>query len=177
MGISKSILVISLAALALIGSSCTTERSAFTYRRPYQPAPWGEEPYYGRTPPPPYYKAQPKPGQPSPEQPVPPTGESPPEQSQEKLAPRARASLQLTHQGRTLLQQGKLDDAISVLERAVGLDSNNGQNYYYLAECWISKGNKAQAQELNRLAGLYLTDPAWLPFVSDQRERINRMKK
>ena len=176
MGISKSIIVISLGALALMGSSCTTERSAFTYRRPSQPPPYTQQPYY-RSQPPPYYRAPQQPTPFPPEQPAPPRGEPQPEQPQEQLGPRALASLQLTQQGRTLLEQGKTDDAISVLERAVGLDSNNGQNYYYLAECWISKGNRTQAEEFNRLAGLYLTDPAWTAHVSEQKARINQIRK
>lgn len=176
MGISKSIIAISLGALALMASGCTTERSAFTYRRPYQPPPYGQQPYY-RSQPPPFYRAYPQEGPPSPEQPLPPSGEPQPEQPQGQIGSRALASLQLTQQGRTLLQQGKIDDAISVLERGVGLDSNNGQNYYYLAECWISKGNRAQAEEFNRLAGLYLTDSAWAAHLSEQKARINQMRK
>jgi hypothetical protein len=48
--------------------------------------------------------------------------------------PRAAASLQMTEQGRKLLEQKKVDEAIKVLERAVNLNPSNGQNYYYLAE-------------------------------------------
>lgn len=92
--------------------------------------------------------------------------------------PRARASLQLTEQGKAFLEEGKPDEAMSVLERAMGLDPNNGQNYYYLSEAWLLKKNIAQAEEFNRLAGIYLKgDYGWNRRVADQRERIDWFKK
>ena len=98
--------------------------------------------------------------------------------SSEPSDPRARASLQLTQQGKTFLTQGKADDAISVLERAVGLDPNNGQNYYYLAEAWIMKDNPTQAEEFNRLAGIYLEDSySWMRQVAQQKDRIDALDR
>ena len=89
--------------------------------------------------------------------------------------PRAQASYQLTSEGRMLLESGQIDDAIGMFERSIGLDPNNGQNYYYLAEAWLMKGNAAQATEFNHLAGLYLQgDSSWMIQVMDQRARINR---
>jgi hypothetical protein len=86
---------------------------------------------------------------------------------------RTVASLQLTDQGRVLLEQGKTDDAISVLERAVSISPTNGQNYYYLAEAWRTKKDTRQAEEFNRLASLYLQgDPEWMVRVLEQRRRI-----
>lgn len=76
-----------------------------------------------------------------------------------------------------LLESGKPDDAISLFERSVGLDSTNGQNYYYLSEAWLLKENLVQAEEFNRLAELYLGDDSdWMARVMEQRERINRLK-
>jgi tetratricopeptide (TPR) repeat protein len=92
--------------------------------------------------------------------------------------PRARASLQLTQQGKTFLEEGKPDDAINVLERAMGLDPNNGWNYYYLSEAWLLKTNIAQAGEYNRLAGIYLEGEYGLSRrVAEQKERIDWFKK
>jgi len=83
------------------------------------------------------------------------------------------ASLKLTDQGRELLEKGRLDDAIRILEQAINLNSSNGQNYYYLAEAWILKGVLRQASEFNRLAEQYLRgDQAWEDRVLKQRERI-----
>lgn len=96
-----------------------------------------------------------------------------PPQPFEEPSPRELASLQLTEQGRIFLENGALDDAISVLERAVSLHPNNGQNYYYLAEAWLMKGNILQAEEWNRLAGIYLKeDTSWSNRVQDQHDRI-----
>jgi len=88
-------------------------------------------------------------------------------------SPRAVASLRLTEQARMLLENGKVDDAITTLERAINLNPSNGQNYYYLAEAWLKKGNPSQAREFNRLAAMYLkNDPSWMDRVKDQQERL-----
>jgi len=90
-------------------------------------------------------------------------------------SPRAVASLRLTEQARVLLESGKVDDAITTLERAMNVNPSNGQNYYYLAEAWLKKGNSSQAREFNRLAAMYLKDePGWTSRVQDQQERIRR---
>jgi tetratricopeptide (TPR) repeat protein len=94
---------------------------------------------------------------------------------EEPLSPRAVASLQMTEQGRVLLEQKKVDESISVLERAVSLNPSNGRNYYYLAEAWLLKRNIKQAEEFNSLAGLYLEgDQTWLLKVEEQKQRIQQ---
>ena len=95
-----------------------------------------------------------------------------------KPSPRALASLQLTEQGRQFLENGDPDDAIRMLEQALNLDPANGQNYYYLSEAWLMKGNVSQAAEFNRLAAIYLEDDdKWLYQVIQQRERIKRSSR
>jgi len=77
-----------------------------------------------------------------------------------------------------LLESGKLDDAISVLERAINLNPTNGQNYYYLSEAWLMKGEADQAKEFNRLAGIYLEgDTEWIARLREQRERIKNQSR
>jgi tetratricopeptide (TPR) repeat protein len=93
----------------------------------------------------------------------------------EKQAPRTTASLRLTEQGRLLIESKKPDEAISILEKAVNIDTNNSQNYYLLAEAWFMKGNQKQAREFNRIAGTYLKDDAgWALKVQQQKERIDK---
>ena len=93
--------------------------------------------------------------------------------SRQDESPRAVASLRLTEQARVLLETGKADDAITTLERAMNLNPSNGQNYYYMAEAWLRKGNPSQAREFTRLAAMYLKDdPNWTGRVKDQQERI-----
>jgi tetratricopeptide (TPR) repeat protein len=95
----------------------------------------------------------------------------------DRAAPRTVASLRLTEQARLLIESKKPDDAIRLLEKAINIDTNNGQNYYFLAEAWIMKGNKTQANEFNRLAIRYLNnDGSWNSKVQQQKERINKMK-
>lgn len=95
-----------------------------------------------------------------------------------KPSPRALASLQLTEQGRQFLENGDPDDAIRMLEQALNLDPANGQNYYYMSEAWLMKGNVSQAAEFNRLAAIYLEDDdKWLYQVIQQRERIKRSSR
>ena len=92
--------------------------------------------------------------------------------------PRTVASLQLTEQGRRLLEAGKSNQAIRVLEQAVSLDSDNGQNYYYLAEAWLMKGVASEAKEFNELAEIHLKkDNAWMKRVVRQANRIVELEK
>lgn len=146
----KWFLIILLAATGLVAIGCTTT---------------GPMP----VPPP-----LPPPGSPSkPDTAVIPEGRGEPE---ERPGPRAVASLQMTEQGRVLLEQKKVDDAISVLERAVSLNPGNGQNYYYLAEAWLFKKNINQADEFNYLAGIYLEgDLKWMSRVEEQKKKIKNI--
>jgi tetratricopeptide (TPR) repeat protein len=87
------------------------------------------------------------------------------------------AALQLREQARSLLLKNQPDDAIRVLEQAVNLNPTGGQNYYYLSEAWILKGNLGQAREYNTLAASYLRDdPEWRGRVQEQRERIEERR-
>jgi predicted Zn-dependent protease len=93
-------------------------------------------------------------------------------------SPRVLASLQLTDQGRRLLENNKPDKAIRVLEQAVSLDPTNGQNYYYLSEAWLKKGSAAQAREFNHLAEIHLkADDEWMIRVAQQADRIAELEK
>lgn len=113
----------------------------------------------------------PQPLPPRTEQPVLP--EEPPTAAEELPSPGAVASLQLTEQGKLLLERERPDDALGVLERAVQLNPTNGENYYYISEAWSMKGNRDQAREFNSLAGIYLADkPAWKGRVEAQRKRL-----
>ncbi len=92
--------------------------------------------------------------------------------------PRVVASLQLTDQGRRLLEDRKPDKAIRVLEQAVSLNPTNGQNYYYLSEAWLMKGSATQAKEFNHLAEIHLKeDSEWMIRVAQQADRIAELGK
>ena len=93
-------------------------------------------------------------------------------------SPRALASLKLTDQGRRLIEAGKTDNAIQVLEQAISLNPNNGQNYYYLSEAWLLKGFAAEARPFNRLAESHLAgDKEWEKLVTRQAERILKLEE
>ncbi len=92
--------------------------------------------------------------------------------------PRLIASLQLTDQGRMLLESGKVDEAITVLERALNIHPGNGRSYYYLSEAWLLKSDVLQAKEWNRLAEMYLSeDKYWFKKVLDQKAKIRKLFK
>ena len=94
----------------------------------------------------------------------------------EAPAPRTLASLRLTDQAQALIESRRPDEAIRILEKSLNMDPNNGLNYYFLAEAWILKGNKDQAGEFNRLAGIYLNeDPVWMEKVLRQKEQIEKI--
>lgn len=109
--------------------------------------------------------------------------QSPPLQTEEpvrapqKPSPRAIAALQLTEQARLFLESDNPDDAIRILERAINLNPTNGQNYYYLSEAWLMKGDIAQATEFNRLAAIYLEDDEWMYRLMQQRELIKKRSR
>lgn len=92
--------------------------------------------------------------------------------------PREIASLQLTKQGRLLLENGKVDEAITVLEQALNIHPTNGRNYYYLSEAWLMKNNILQAKEWNHQAEMYLSnDKYWLKKVLEQKAKIRKLFK
>ncbi len=128
--------------------------------------------------PPPPGPAGPAPSAPSKEsrtlevEPVP-APPAPPAPPADRPGPRAQASLELTSQGRRLLLGGQVDEAISLLERATGLNPDNGRAYYWLAEAWLSKGNPSQALEYHHQAWLRLhSRQAWDGRLRDQRRRL-----
>lgn len=90
-----------------------------------------------------------------------------------KPTPRALAALELTEQGRILIEEKRPDAAIRILERAMNLYPKNGKVYYYLSEAWLLKENIVQSTEFNRLARIYLQkDPKWASRVERQRLKI-----
>ena len=93
-------------------------------------------------------------------------------------SPREKASLQLTQEGRQLLAEGKPDQAIRLMEQAIGLNPDNGQCYYYLAEAWLQKGNPSEAGQFNSLAKNYLKkDKDWKTRVANQADKIASLEK
>jgi tetratricopeptide (TPR) repeat protein len=109
---------------------------------------------------------------PVPQQPAPPAPPAPVPEPPQPVDPRHKASLQLTEQGRILLQQKRYDDAIRTLEQSITLYSQNGKSYYYMAEAWLAKGSFSQAAEFNRLAQMYLDNPRWSSRVNEQNFAI-----
>jgi hypothetical protein len=111
------------------------------------------------------------------EKPVPPAETVEPEKT-EQPNPRIMASIQLTEQGRRHIESDEPDNAIRVLEQAIGLHPTNGQNYYYIAEAWLMKDVTSEAKKFNRLADMHLkTDKAWMKRVADQANRIAEFEK
>jgi Tfp pilus assembly protein PilF len=93
-------------------------------------------------------------------------------------SPREKASLQLTEEGRQLLEEDKPDHAIRILEQAISLNPDNGQCYYYLAEAWLQKGNFSEAKQFNSLAKNFLNkDKSWNTRVANQADKIVGLEK
>jgi tetratricopeptide (TPR) repeat protein len=113
------------------------------------------------------------PVEPIPTPPAPTEAPAPIPETQPPADPRQKASLQLSNQGRLLLQQERIDDAIRTLERAISLYPQNGESYYYMAEAWLAKGSFSQADEFNRLAEMYLDNSDWSSRVNEQRRAID----
>ena len=93
-------------------------------------------------------------------------------------SPREKAAFQLTQDGKQLLEEGKTENAIRLLEQAIGLNPDSGQTYYYLARAWLEKGVFSEAKEFNDLAQIYLQDDKqWMIRVKKQADQITRLKK
>ncbi len=93
-------------------------------------------------------------------------------------SPREKASLQLTEEGKQLLEEDKPDHAIRLLEQAISLNPDNGQCYYYLAEAWLQKGNLSQAEQFNSLAQNHMNQSKdWKDRIEKQAARIRRLEK
>lgn len=141
----------------------------FTACAPFASAPPAKYPPSSKPPPARTTLPEPESGTISPD---PPMGEDAPVVA-EPPSPRALAALELTEQGRMMIEKDHTDAAIRVLERAVNLYPRNGQNYFYLAEAWLQKGNLPQAKEFHRLAGIYLADDtAWVSRLRIQELKI-----
>ncbi len=111
-------------------------------------------------------------------QPHPPATQEAEPEKPEETDPRTLASLQLTDQGRRLVEAGKTDQAIRVLEQAISLNPDNGQNYYYLAEAWLLKGVMSEAKKFNQLAEIHLKDNSqWIQRVIQQANQIAESEK
>lgn len=90
--------------------------------------------------------------------------------------PRESASQQLTQEGIRHLNTGKPDNAIRSFEQAIGLNPNNGQCYFYLAQAWLAKGVVPEAKQFNSLARDYLHDDAlWVDRVLEQTQLIEKL--
>jgi len=69
-------------------------------------------------------------------------------------SPRRQASMQQVSQARGQLNRGKVDLAIRTLEKAVRLDTGNGEAFILLARAWQQKGERRKALEFAKKAEL-----------------------
>jgi len=93
-------------------------------------------------------------------------------------SPRAIASIELSKRGQLLIKANRPDEAIRYLERAINLYPGRGENYYYLAEAWLLKGNPSQAAEYNTLATIHFTENTeWIERIAFQKNIIDQLGK
>ena len=85
---------------------------------------------------------------------------------------REGASIELTVQARTTLESGSVDEAVSMLEKAIALHPSNPYAYYFLAKARFARDEYPQALPLLGKAELYLQDNfLWLSWVHTLRGR------
>jgi Tfp pilus assembly protein PilF len=83
------------------------------------------------------------------------------------------AASTLTAEARTALERGELEQATTLLERAIALRPDDGEACYWLAEVWWQRGEPAQAQTYHGLAVRFLGEaPAWRAQIDEQRARV-----
>lgn len=139
-------------------------------------------PMHTAAPPSPGPEAKPAPSgsPPADTKPAPPAYPVPPDPAPEAPGsedPRTLAALSLVERARAYLEADRPDDAIRILERSLRVDPGNPQGAYYLAEAWIAKGVRRQAEAFHRLAAVHLSsDPRWAERLRAQRRRLDRME-
>ncbi len=83
------------------------------------------------------------------------------------------ASLQLTDEGRRQLASGRLDEAVSIFQKAISLYPKNSYAYYYLAQARYLKKDYGRSLPPLGQAELFLSsDPSWLARVYALRGQI-----
>ncbi|MCX7823575.1 MAG: hypothetical protein N2260_09080 [Syntrophobacterales bacterium] len=83
-----------------------------------------------------------------------------------KGAPQAMASIKLVDNARQLRVNGKVDEAIRTLERAIELDAYNGEAFYEMALCWQNKKDFNKALKFaDRAEQVYSKNPEKLKKV------------
>ncbi len=77
--------------------------------------------------------------------------------------PALAASLRMTDKARGDILDGRPDDAIQLLSRAVSIDPTNSYAYFYLGRAWLAKKNYSQAITFFNRAGMaFASNPQWL---------------
>ena len=77
--------------------------------------------------------------------------------------PALAASLRMTDRARKNILDGRPDDAIQLLSRAVSIDPGNSYAYFYLGRAWLAKKNYSQAITFfNRAEMAFASNPDWL---------------
>ena len=109
--------------------------------------------------------------------PPPPTTRAPAPTIDDQNSPQAAAASALIAQARQLYQSGRLDAALSRLERAASVNPRDGVGHYWLAEVWWAKGNGDQAAEHHRLARRYLAGrDDWSGRLQKQRVTVESQR-
>jgi len=84
----------------------------------------------------------------------------------EQSAGRQQASIELTDQGRQLLESGRWEEATSVFQKAIALLPSNPYPYYYLAKARYMQQEYPKALPLLDQAERFIgDDPIWLSRV------------
>jgi hypothetical protein len=87
----------------------------------------------------------------------------PPAKKQEAQSPQLLASMHLVDQAKASIAQGKVDHAITLLEKSIQVDGYNGEAFFQLAKAWRMKGSRQKSVEFFQKAEiLYQDNPAKL---------------
>ena len=94
------------------------------------------------------------------------------DEDEKRRSGKKEASFSLTAQAKGQISEGKLDEALSILQKAIALFPSNPYAYYYLAKVRYLQGDYLKTLPPLGKAELYLKkEVLWLSWVYDLRGR------
>lgn len=91
---------------------------------------------------------------------------------QEFATPKLRASMELVEEGKRYLRANEYSKASQSFQEAIGIDSGNGEAYFYMALADYNLGNLQSALGFLEKAETLLSEDEWTEKINTLRDKI-----